>query len=150
MILVFALASYLAFWPVPIEPVSWQVPTDAGLTGAHAANNELASVKNVNLNGHVGPESVAQGSDGKLYMGVAGGNILRMAEGGTELEVFANTGGRPLGLAFDADGRLIVADAFKGLLSIASDGQQMTLVRAGADADVTFPSSVAVAANGKL
>ena len=38
-------------------------------------------------------------------------------------EVFANTGGRVLGFAFDADGRMIAADAMKGLLAIDADGR---------------------------
>jgi sugar lactone lactonase YvrE len=83
-------------------------------------------------------------------MGVVRGRILRMAADGTSLDVFADTGGRPLGMAFDADGRLIVADALKGLLSIAADGTQTVLLRAAPDADATFPNAVTVATNGKI
>ena len=35
-------------------------------------------------------------------------------------ETVVNTGGRTLGLAFDADGKLILADALKGLLSVGA------------------------------
>ena len=41
---------------------------------------------------------------------------------GGKQEVFANTGGRVLGFDFDADGRMIAADAMKGLLAIGADG----------------------------
>lgn len=150
MILVLALAGYLAFWPVPIEPVSWHAPAAASLAGPYAENDKLASAKTVRLSGDVGPENVTMGPDGKIYMGVVHGHILRMAPDGTSLEVFADTGGRPVGLAFDANGSLIVADAFKGLLSITAEGRQTVLVRASADAEVTFPNAVTVATNGKI
>ena len=42
---------------------------------------------------------------------------------GTQPRVFADTQGRPLGLIFDRDGNLIVADALKGLLSINKGGE---------------------------
>jgi len=37
-----AIILYLAFWPVPIEPVSWRAPVWPGYTGVHAVNNMLA------------------------------------------------------------------------------------------------------------
>ena len=149
-VLVLALAAYLAFWPVPITPVSWHAPRSHGLTGAYAENSRLANPETIDLNGGVGPENVTLAPDGKLYMGVAGGNIVRVAADGGAPEVVVNTGGRPLGLAVDAQGNLIVADAFKGLLSIAADGKQTVLLVAGADTDITFPNSVTVATNGKI
>lgn len=150
MVLVFALAAYFAFWPVPIEPVSWQAPTSKGATGAYAENSRLAKVENIGLQDGVGPETVTLAPDGTFYLGVMGGNILRIRGHGAAPEVFVNTGGRPLGLAIDAQGNLIVADAFRGLLSIAGNGEQTVLLRAGADAQISFPNSVAVAANGKI
>jgi sugar lactone lactonase YvrE len=45
-----------------------------------------------------------------------------MQADGTRPEVFSQTYGRPLGMKFDEHGNLIVADAVKGLLSIAADG----------------------------
>ncbi|KFI07171.1 SMP-30/gluconolactonase/LRE family protein [Massilia sp. BSC265] len=150
MVLVLALTAYLAFWPVPIQPVAWQAPKSDGLTGAYAENSKLANPATIDLDGGVGPESVTLAPDGKLYMGLLGGNILRFAALGGTPETFVNTGGRPLGLAVDAQGNLIVADAFKGLLSIAPDGKQTMLLRAGADAEISFPNSVTVGTSGKI
>ncbi len=150
MILLLALAAYLGFWPVPIQPVSWQAPTSKGTTGAYAENSRLAKVENIGLKDGVGPETVTLAPDGTLYLGVMGGNILRIRGHGAAPEVFVNTGGRPLGLATDAQGNLIVADAFRGVLSIAGNGEQTVLLRAGADAQISFPNSVTVAANGKI
>lgn len=150
MVLVLVLTAYLAFWPVPIQPLAWQAPLSNGLTGTYAANSKLANPATIDLNGGVGPESVIMAPDGKLYMGLMGGTILRLAKPGGAPETFVNTGGRPLGLAVDAQGNLIVADAFKGLLSIAADGKQTVLLRAGADAEIAFPNSVAVSTSGKI
>jgi hypothetical protein len=43
------------------------------------------------------------------------------------VETFVQTGGRPLGIKFDAGGNLIVADAFRGLLSVSPEGKVTVL-----------------------
>ena len=50
----------------------------------------------------IGPEHIAFGPDGKLYTGVLSGAVLRMNPDGTGIETVVNTGGRPLGMEFDA------------------------------------------------
>ena len=147
MVIVLALAAYLAFWPVPIRPVGWHAPTAPGV---QAANDRLSVVNHIDLHGEVGPEHVAAGPDGKLYASVASGHILRMAPDGSGQQIVADTGGRPLGLAFDAHGRLIVADAFRGLLSIGADGKPAVLVAAGDGQPVSFLNAVTVASSGKI
>lgn len=68
-----------------------------------------------------GPEDLEPGPDGRLYASLADGRIMaREAEGGWS--EIANTGGRPLGLAFAPDGALFVADALKGLLRLDEEG----------------------------
>jgi len=141
MILVLLLAGYLTLWPVPIEPVAWQAPPAPGVI----ANNKLLDMRVIFLNGETGPEHVVVATDGLLYTGVASGHILRMLPDGGAQQVFSDTGGRPLGMAFDAAGHLIVADAIKGLLSIASDGKVTVL-----DGAIPFPNAVAVAGSGKI
>ena len=124
---VVAVAAYLAAWPVPIQPVAWTAPAAPGYQGVHAPNQRLAQLNIIDLKGEVGPEHIAFGKDGKLYTTVLSGNILRMNPDGSGQEVFANTGGRVLGVDFDAAGNLIAADAVKGLLSIAPDGKLTVL-----------------------
>ena len=68
---------------------------------------------------------------GRIYVGVEEGQILRYAADGSGPQVFADTGGRPLGLDFDLNGNLIVADAAKGLLSIDPTGAIAVLVHGG-------------------
>lgn len=141
------LVAYLSLWPVPIEPVSWTAPSPPGYIGIHAVNDRLAGQAAIALGDNVGPEHVLVGGDGKLYTGVASGKVLRMNPDGSGQEVYADTGGRPLGLDFGAGGNLIVADALKGLLSISPDRTVSTLADAKA---VHFADGVAVAGNGKI
>jgi sugar lactone lactonase YvrE len=145
-----ALAAYLACWPVPIDPVAWQTPKSGGYAGPHAQNDRLAAARLVSIAPEVGPEHIAFGPDGKLYTGVLSGAVLRMNPDGTGIESVVNTGGRPLGVAFDAEGRLIVADAMKGLLMVGTGGSVTVLAdHAGTD-PIVFADAVIVAADGRI
>ena len=50
--------AYLLLWPVPIDPVAWEAPEDAGYTGDFAPNERLTGVRRIGLGPHVGPEDV--------------------------------------------------------------------------------------------
>lgn len=147
--LLLALA-YLLLWPVAVEPVSWAAPADAGYTGAFAVNRKLTGLKHIELGGEEGPEHVAMGRDGRLYAAMASGNILRMNADGSAREVFANTGGRPLGFTFDASDNLIVADGFRGLLSIGADRKVTLLTDRVNGSPILFADAVVVADSGKI
>ena len=148
--LLLALMAYLALWPVPIQPVSWKAPAAPGYVGPHAANQKLAGLKMIDLGGEEGPEHVVLARDGKLYTTVLSGNILRMNPDGSGREVFANTGGRVLGFAFDATGNLIAADAIKGLLSISPDRKITVLADQVGGDPIRYADAVVVARNGKI
>jgi sugar lactone lactonase YvrE len=141
---------YLGLWPVPIEPVSWEASVWPGYTGVHAANNKLAEVDVISLGDDSQPEHVILSEDGKLYASVTRGNILRMNPDGTNQEVYANTGGRPLGIDFDSAGNLIVADAHKGLLSVGPDRKITPLAEQVGGDPIRFADAVVVAGNGKI
>lgn len=113
---------YLLLWPVSIEPRAWTPPPAPTLTGPYQQNSALASVERLSLDGGFAPEDVAIDGENRVYAGMDDGRIVRVTLEGGNPGVFANTGGRPLGLVFDANGNLIVADAIKGLLSISKDG----------------------------
>lgn len=147
---VLAGAAYLAWWPVPIEPVAWSAPAAPGYQGVHAPNQRLAGLRMIDLKGEVGPEHIAVGKDGKLYTTVLSGNILRMNPDGSDQQVFANTGGRVLGFDFDAAGNLVAADAVKGLLSIAPDGKVRLLTDQVGGDPIRYADGVVVARSGKM
>jgi sugar lactone lactonase YvrE len=145
-----ALAAYLTLWPVPIEAVAWQAPAARGYTGVHAANDRLAGLTLISLGAEAGPEHVVLARDGKLYAAMASGNVVRMNPDGSAQEVYVNTGGRVLGFDFDAAGRLIAADAVKGLLAVGTD-RRVTLLtdRVGGD-PIRYADAVVVAKSGKV
>ena len=122
LLIVVALA-YLLLAPVPIAPAAWSPPASPGLTGQYAQNTRLSSVQKLPLGDGHKPEDVALDADGKIYAGFEDGRIMVLQPDGTQPRVFADTHGRPLGLIFDRDGNLIVADAIKGLLSINKAGE---------------------------
>jgi sugar lactone lactonase YvrE len=104
------------------DPLAWTPPAAPRLTGPYARNTKLAAAERIELGEAEGPEDIAFSWDGALYTGVADGRILRLRHGQPP-ETFVDTGGRPLGLRFAPDGRLFVADARRGLLAVAPDGQ---------------------------
>ena len=147
---VLAVVAYLILWPVPIHAVAWKAPTAPGYTGPHAVNDKLARLKHISLGDEAGPEHIVLARDGKLYLAVASGRILRMNPDGTAQEVFAETGGRVLGFDFDAAGNLIAADAIKGLLAIGPD-RKVTLLADRVDGDpIRYADAVVVASTGKV
>ncbi len=129
-ITVLLLAAYLLFWPVPLDPVAWNAPEDKGYVGDFAPNTKLANLELLDIGDIHGPEDVASREiDGELYLFVSSqdGLIRQINAASGDVTTFADTGGVPLGLEFDTDNNLIIADAFEGLLSVTPDGTVTTL-----------------------
>jgi sugar lactone lactonase YvrE len=146
-----AVVLYLCFWPVPAEPVAWAAQAPPGYTGAYAANTRLSGLQTIALSGAVGPEHIRIGPDGKLYAAMLGGEVIRMNPDGSAQEVFVQTGGRVLGFDFDAAGRMIAADAIKGLLAVTRDGHVSTLAdHVTAGDPIRYANSVVVAPDGTI
>jgi len=145
------LAAYLFFWPVPIAPIAWTPSPNPGQTGAFAQSAGFRSPQKLIEEAGLGPEDVTRGSDGFFYTGLQDGRILRFrAESEGQPELFVNTGGRPLGMQFDAHGNLIVADAFKGLLSISPDRSIAVLTDSVAGKRMLFPDDLDIAQDGVI
>jgi sugar lactone lactonase YvrE len=105
----------------------------------------------IGIGSEFGPEHMAIGPDGKLYAAMTSGNLLRMDPDGAHQQVFASTGGRVLGFAFDADGRMIAADAMKGLLAIDAQGHVSLLTdHVSRDDPVRYANAVVVADDGTI
>jgi len=150
MLLLALPAAYLLFWPVPIEPLAWNAPKNLGLVGLFAPNDRLAAVQIIDIAPHEGPEDIAGGPDGFVYASTLSGDIIRFKLGGPPPETFANVGGRPLGLEFDATGNLLVANSMLGLQRVSPSGQIELLFDKTETHPLVYPNDVAVAANGKI
>ena len=125
--LLLLLLIYLFFWPVPVHPAAWDPPQPPTLTGQFQQNSRLATVERLPVG--FAPEDVALDAENRIYAGLDDGRVIRLQPDGSHPETFADTHGRPLGLSFDANGNLIVADALKGLISISPSGVITVLTR---------------------
>ena len=142
------LAGYLVAWPVPIDPVAWDPPTVPAWNGVLAKNDGLRSAERLAVGRVHGPEDVALDDEGRMYVGTHDGKIVRVQ--GDAVETLAETGGRPLGLAWDPTGRLIVADATKGLLAVSKTGVVTVLSTSADGVAFKFTDDVDVAPDGKI
>lgn len=150
VVVVAAIALYLLLWPVPIEPVAWQAPPNPGYSGPFAPNDRLKGIEALPVGDNRGPEAVAVDAEGRIYASTHEGRIVRLKADGTGPENWVETGGRPLGIRFDAAGHLIVADAFRGLLKIAPDGKITVLATEADGKPILYADDLDVAADGKI
>ncbi len=104
----------------------------------------------IRVPGH-GAEDVLVGADGAVYTGTEDGVLWRVLDGGHRLERVADTGGRPLGLEWLPDGRLLVCDARRGLLAVdVGSGGTETLVDLVHGRRMSFCNNAAVASDGTI
>lgn len=144
-----ALAALLLVLPAPIDPVSWTPDPNPGLTGPFAPNDKLSDVEHLLAGAGTGPEDIACADDGTIFTGLDDGRILRIAPDGSFKEL-ANTGGRPLGMALDAAGRLIVADAARGLLAVTPQGEVQVLTDTVNGQKILFADDVDITDDGVI
>lgn len=126
-ILLLALVAVLILLPAPIDAVAYQPPVAPALIGTYQPNQLLDAAIITGQDDVHGPEDVDVDSQGRLVGATADGKIMRINSDGSVTEL-ADTGGRPLGLEWDAQGNLIICDAFKGLLSLSPAGDLKTLL----------------------
>jgi ribose transport system permease protein len=124
-----------------------------------ALDDRLGAAEPIGLGEVEGPEDVILDEQDHLYCGTRHGEIVRfLAPDYTASEVFAHTGGFPLGLAFDRDGALKACVGAMGLYSIARD---RTVTRLSAetrrswrsivdDARLRDPNDCDVAPDGRI
>jgi sugar lactone lactonase YvrE len=150
--------------PSPVDSVAYQPTPALELTGPLQPNHELQNSRPIAPGRLEGAEDVAVDAAGRLYTGTADGKVMRvtLAPDHTErLEVFTDTGGRPLGLRIRegkaaAQGTtavpwtLFVADARKGLLAIDANGGVKPLATAAGGIPFGFTNDLDVAIDGKI
>lgn len=144
------LVLYLLTWPTGIDPVAWTPEKAPGITGIFVSNDLLAPATIMGKGFGVGPEDVDVDAQGRIYAPYEGGKIFRFEADGSNGTEFVDTKGRPLGLEFDANGNLIICDAFKGLLSASPDGQLTTLLTEVDGIKLMFTDDVDIAKNGMI
>ncbi len=144
------LLLYLLFWPVPVSPRSWQAPVEQGYVGEFSPNQKLQQFDSIGLGGLHGPEAAVISTSGLLYTSTHEGWILRGAVDAEKLERWVNLGGRPLGMSFDADGDLWVANAYHGLQRVKPDGRVITELTEADGVAIRYADDVVVAPSGKI
>lgn len=145
-----ALTAYLFLWPIDFDPVAWEAPPAPALEGPYALNDALAGVELLALGVAPGAEDVDVDAAGNIYAGLADGRVVVFDAAGANLRELANTQGRPLGLEFDKAGNLIIADARRGLLSLAPDGTLTVLSESAGGVPFGFADDVDVAEDGTI
>lgn len=149
VLLVAALAVYLAFTPSPIDPLAWTPPKAPPMTGVMEPNDTLMKAELLAQGQIHGPEDTAVDAQGRLFAGLEDGRIVRISSDG-KAETFVDTGGRPLGMEFDSHGNLIVADAWKGLLLIDPKGMIRVLTSTADGVPFAFTDDLDIASDGRI
>jgi len=143
------LLAYLAFWPVPIDPVAWEAPADRGLVDPFAPNKAISAARGIPLGDQEGPEDAAFGPGGNVYVTTRSGTLLQLSRSG-RARPFAELGGRPLGIARAPDGGLIVANAYIGIQRVDAGGNVKTLLEDIEGVPLVYANNVAVASDGRI
>jgi sugar lactone lactonase YvrE len=130
----------------PISSAKWTPPKAPKLEGPYAPNEALEAADRLAEGAFTGPEDLAVDAFGRIYAGIADGRVVRLD--GDRLETFAATGGRPLGMVFAPDGRLLVAVADVGLVAITPAGLVSVLADSYAGAPIQFADGIDVTADG--
>jgi sugar lactone lactonase YvrE len=143
------LTAYLLLWPVPVDPVSWNAPVNKGFVGDFEKNTRLDAIEIINLPDTHGPEGLALLGN-VIYTATREGWIVRYNEKTGEQTKWVNTEGSPLGLVFDANDNLLIADAYKGLLKVSPSGEISVLTRTVDGSDIEYADDLDVTADGKV
>jgi sugar lactone lactonase YvrE len=99
----------------------------------------------------MGAEDVVVADNGLVYTGTEDGSIFALQPDGRRVDLVGHTGGRPLGIELLPDGRLLVADAHRGLLAMETGtGTVEPLVDTVNGHRMVFCNNAAVAANGDI
>ncbi|HVL01106.1 MAG TPA: SMP-30/gluconolactonase/LRE family protein [Dongiaceae bacterium] len=149
MLLALALLT-LILLPSPINATAWEPPKAPPMIEKYAPNQKLDKAEVLGQGSIPGPEDVDVDSQGRIYGGTADGRIVRWLPSG-EVETVATTGGRPLGLHWDAQGKLIICDAFKGLLMLDVETKQLTTLLTEVDGvPLVFTDDLEIARDGMI
>lgn len=89
--------------------------------------------------------------EGSVFTGTEDGAIWRVSPDGAKVDRVADTGGRPLGIEIDGDGRLLVCDAHRGLLRVDTSSGGVEAVADSVDGvRMVFCNNAAIAGDGTV
>ncbi|MEM6805826.1 MAG: SMP-30/gluconolactonase/LRE family protein [Bacteroidota bacterium] len=142
------LTLYLLFYPVDIEAVSFDPPDNPGFEGVFSPNQALSHTSFILVDMGFGPEDVAFGPDSNFYTGFSDGRIIKFNAQGELLATIGNTIGRPLGIKVDKEGKLIIADEYKGLISMDELGNIEVLSTEVANTPIAFADDLDISSEG--
>ena len=166
-IVVFAILFRYVAEQSELKAESWNSPTPLPNL---ETNDILARFGERILKGNVlGPESLVFDSEGYLFTGLMDGRIIKINTKTLEFDTFAQYNssckpvvglyddyppereplcGRPLGLRFDKEKRLLVAESYSGLHRLSADGKaREVLVDKVEGRSITFINDVDVASD---
>jgi len=142
VVLLIVIVCYLLFWPVPVSPKAWVSPGSASYEGDFSVNNKLAEFTKVSLDDLTGPEAIIQNPQT--------GEMIATSHEGWILRWKPEVDGRPLGIAFDGQGNLWVANAYIGLMKVTPDGVISTELDSVDDVPLLYADDLAIAPNGNI
>lgn len=148
LVVIVLIGLFLLLAPTKVQPVAWKpAPAPSLETGPYAENQKLRDLEHVGAANIDGPEALLL-EENLLISGLNDGRIISSSLDGQTRKVLIDTGGRPLGLARHPDGRLIIADAKKGLLALDAQGQLIVLSKEANSLPFGFTDDVVIDKTG--
>ena len=139
---------YLLAWPIDLDPIAWQAPAYA--PSAWSPTVAFEAARRIAIMDGAGPEDVDVDPAGRVYAGLEDGRIVRWGSLEAAPVTVADTGGRPLGLHWDSQGRLLIADSDKGLLRMTPEGQIETLATECGGTELVFTDDLETLQDGTV
>ncbi|MGK8523815.1 SMP-30/gluconolactonase/LRE family protein [Nocardia asteroides] len=111
----------------PMRPRRWTPPPSPARARETHSTPALPELRRLELPGK-GPEDVVLSPDGRIIAGIDSGAVLSIDPATGDVHELVNTGGRPLGLHADVDGRVLICDFERGLIELDTEGRLTVLV----------------------
>lgn len=135
-------------------------PTIARNSGTvFAENDRLKDIEALALGEIEGPEDIVFDREDNLYTVNRTGAMVRFfAPDYKRQEIFAQIGGRPLGMAIDPKGNIVICVAFMGVYSVSPEGKitkladrtKRTFLRPKDDSIIRFADDLDIGPDGKI
>ncbi len=128
-----------------VSPTKWHPPTASDIVPGPISGLRTYPVPGI------GPEDVLVAPDGTVITGIDDGRILRVDPTTGDVQTILETAGRPLGLEWLPDGRLLICDAEAGLLAADLTDATIEILTTVVDGRrVRICNNAAVASDGTI